>query len=211
MADCTHHEYSFTSCPPASLNGDICFIQIEGHRHCRKLALASAAPLEHLQHEEAIVACLGSFLFAIIYEALEALRHNLLLRAACNNRCPLPYNSTMHTHNSFGGSTACPGCSIPSDNNSNKVYLNPPDANDEIHVNVAPDSYVQRLRSFCSGYHLVQTFLHMLHTFMGYMLMLIVMTYNVYLLLAVIFGFTLGYFLFAQNRALLLRSHSCCH
>ncbi|VDQ10603.1 unnamed protein product [Trichobilharzia regenti] len=64
---------------------------------------------------------------------------------------------------------------------------------------------------FCSGYHLVQTFLHMLHTFMGYMLMLIVMTYNVYLLLAVIFGFTLGYFLFAQNRALLLRSHSCCH
>ncbi|VDQ05412.1 unnamed protein product [Trichobilharzia regenti] len=77
----------------------------------------------------------------------QALRHNLLLRAACNNRCPLPYNSTMHTHNSFGGSTACPGCSIPSDNNSNKVYLNPPDANDEIHVNVAPDSYVQRLRS----------------------------------------------------------------
>ncbi|CAH8462268.1 unnamed protein product [Heterobilharzia americana] len=159
---------------------------------------------------KAVVACLGSFLFAIIYEALEALRHNLLLRASCNNRCPLPYNSTLHGENSFG-TTSCPGCSIPSDTNSNKVYLNPSEKNEDVHVSVVSTSCLQKLRSYCSSYHLVQTMLHMLQTLMGYMLMLIVMTYNVYLLLAVIFGFTLGYFLFAQNRALLLRSRSCCH
>ena len=64
---------------------------------------------------------------------------------------------------------------------------------------------------FFSYDHIVQTLLHLIHVFMGYILMLIVMTYNVYLLLAVVFGFSFGYFLFAHDRALLLRSGSCCH
>ncbi|TNN11417.1 High affinity copper uptake protein [Schistosoma japonicum] len=152
---------------------------------------------------KAIVACFGSFIFAIIYEALESLRQNLLLRAACNNRCG-------RVENSYGG-PSCPGCQNPSDTNSNKGYLNPVESNEEVHVSVLQNSYYEKLRSYCTRYHLIQTMLHMIHAFMGYMLMLIVMTYNVYLLLAVLFGFTLGYFLFAQNRALLIRSHNCCH
>ncbi|VDP22777.1 unnamed protein product [Schistosoma margrebowiei] len=152
---------------------------------------------------KAIVACLGSFIFAIIYEALETLRHKLLLRAACNNQCE-------RAGNSYGG-PSCPGCPNSSDSNSNKGYLNPVESNEEVHVNVFSNSYREKLRSHCSSYHLVQTMLHLVHAFMGYILMLIVMTYNVYLLLAVLFGFTLGYFLFARNRALLVRSHNCCH
>ncbi|VDP92021.1 unnamed protein product [Echinostoma caproni] len=64
---------------------------------------------------------------------------------------------------------------------------------------------------FCDGLHLLQTFLHMIQMFISYMLMLIVMTYNVYMLIAVLLGFTLGYYIFSRNRPLMLRSPQCCH
>ncbi|CAH8460180.1 unnamed protein product [Schistosoma turkestanicum] len=89
---------------------------------------------------KAIIACFGSFIFAIIYEALETLRHKLLLRAACNNQCG-------RGENSYGGGPSCPGCPNPSDSNSNNGYLNPNKSNEEVHVNVVSNSYRQRLRT----------------------------------------------------------------
>ena len=44
---------------------------------------------------------------------------------------------------------------------------------------------------------MLQTFLHMLQVFMGYVLMLIVMTYNTWLGVAVLAGAGVGYMAFA--------------
>jgi len=48
--------------------------------------------------------------------------------------------------------------------------------------------------------HLTQTCLHMIQVTVSYCLMLIVMTYNVWLILAIILGATVGYFLFGWIR-----------
>merc|ERR1712002_486429 len=44
--------------------------------------------------------------------------------------------------------------------------------------------------------HWIQTFLHVLQVFVGYMLMLAFMTYNVWICLAVLIGSGIGYFVF---------------
>ena len=49
----------------------------------------------------------------------------------------------------------------------------------------------------CSSHHLSQTVLHIVHVALGFLLMLVVMTYQVYLGISVIIGAGLGYFLFA--------------
>lgn len=48
--------------------------------------------------------------------------------------------------------------------------------------------------------HYIQTVLHLIQITVSYALMLIVMTYNVYLVLAVILGATVGYFVFGWVR-----------
>ncbi|KAJ7339568.1 hypothetical protein OS493_005969 [Desmophyllum pertusum] len=52
-------------------------------------------------------------------------------------------------------------------------------------------------QNMCSFHHLTQTVIHVVQVVVGYLLMLVVMTYQVYLGIAVIFGAGLGYFLFA--------------
>ncbi len=47
-----------------------------------------------------------------------------------------------------------------------------------------------------SKVHFLQTFLHMIQVFIGYMLMLAFMTFNAWICLAVILGAGLGYFAF---------------
>ncbi|XP_075254486.1 protein SLC31A2-like [Convolutriloba macropyga] len=53
-------------------------------------------------------------------------------------------------------------------------------------------------RHHLSGEHLIQTFLHFLQSSISYLLMLVVMTFNMWLFFSVILGLTVGYFLFGQ-------------
>ncbi|KAG7153277.1 uncharacterized protein LOC121857753 isoform X1 [Homarus americanus] len=46
-------------------------------------------------------------------------------------------------------------------------------------------------------FHILQSFFHVLHLIIGYILMLVVMTYNAYFTIAVVAGAGLGYFFFA--------------
>ncbi|XP_015523583.1 high affinity copper uptake protein 1 [Neodiprion pinetum] len=55
--------------------------------------------------------------------------------------------------------------------------------------------------SMSSGIHLFQTILHMIQIIVGYFLMLIFMTYNVWLCIAVTVGGGFGYWLFAWRKA----------
>ncbi|XP_066926012.1 high affinity copper uptake protein 1-like [Clytia hemisphaerica] len=63
-----------------------------------------------------------------------------------------------------------------------------------------------RLNRF-SGRHLLQTFLHMLQVFIGYLLMLAFMTYNVWVCIAVILGAGFGYFLFGVQPVIISSDH----
>ncbi|KAL8567055.1 hypothetical protein ACOMHN_027484 [Nucella lapillus] len=62
-----------------------------------------------------------------------------------------------------------------------------------------------------SGGHFLQTVLHMVQVFLSYCLMLVFMTYNVYLCLAIIIGAGLGYFLFGWRRAMVVDMNEHCH
>ena len=62
-----------------------------------------------------------------------------------------------------------------------------------------------------SGSHGIQTFLHMVQVFVSYCLMLVFMTYNVWLCLAIILGAGLGYFFFGWRRAMVVDMNEHCH
>lgn len=59
--------------------------------------------------------------------------------------------------------------------------------------------------------HFIQTVLHMVQVFISYCLMLVFMTYNVWLCIAVIFGAGAGYFLFGWRKAIVVDINEHCH
>ncbi|CAL8079409.1 unnamed protein product [Calicophoron daubneyi] len=67
-----------------------------------------------------------------------------------------------------------------------------------------------RLKSMFSGSHILQAFLHLIQVFVSYMLMLMVMAYNAYVILAVCLGLALGYFLFSVQRPVVTNRRDCC-
>ena len=59
--------------------------------------------------------------------------------------------------------------------------------------------------------HAIQTFLHLIQIIISYLLMLIFMTYNNWLCLAIALGATTGYFLFSWRRAVVVDINEHCH
>ncbi|KAK7487382.1 hypothetical protein BaRGS_00021344 [Batillaria attramentaria] len=66
-------------------------------------------------------------------------------------------------------------------------------------------------RRMLTGSHGLQTVLHMLQVFISYCLMLIFMTYNVWLCLSIILGAGVGYFIFGWQRAVAVDINEHCH
>ena len=62
-----------------------------------------------------------------------------------------------------------------------------------------------------SGTHAAQTVLHVVQVIASYFLMLIFMTYNVWLCLAVVLGAGAGYFVFGWKKALIVDTTEQCH
>jgi len=62
-----------------------------------------------------------------------------------------------------------------------------------------------------SGTHMAQTVLHVVQVIVSYFLMLIFMTYNVWLCLAVVLGAGTGYFVFGWKKALIVDTSEQCH
>lgn len=59
--------------------------------------------------------------------------------------------------------------------------------------------------------HLYQSFLHLVQVTLSLMLMLIFMTYNTWLCLAVVFGAMVGYFLFGWKKSVVVDVTEHCH
>ncbi|KAG5892643.1 hypothetical protein JTB14_025439 [Gonioctena quinquepunctata] len=62
-----------------------------------------------------------------------------------------------------------------------------------------------------SKMHFLQTFLHMIQMIISYFLMLIFMTYNTWLCLAVVLGAGVGYFLFGWKKSVVVDVTEHCH
>ena len=80
---------------------------------------------------------------------------------------------------------------------------------EESNINQAP-------RKSCATYiisqrHIVQTLLHVVQVLLSYMLMLIAMTFNMYLILAIVLGAAAGYFCFGWIRTRLVDWQEHCH
>lgn len=62
-----------------------------------------------------------------------------------------------------------------------------------------------------SGMHIYQTFLHIVQVTLSFLLMLIFMTYNVWLCSGVVIGAAVGYFLFGWRKSVIVDITEHCH
>ncbi|CAF0836464.1 unnamed protein product [Rotaria sordida] len=69
----------------------------------------------------------------------------------------------------------------------------------------------QTLARLLSVSHAIQTVLHIIQMALSYLLMLIAMTFNIYLFLAIILGAGLGHFLFGWRRSSVIDYNDHCH
>ncbi|XP_043463620.1 high affinity copper uptake protein 1 isoform X2 [Leptopilina heterotoma] len=75
---------------------------------------------------------------------------------------------------------------------------------------VAEDNRVVQ-PTMLSWMHTFQTFLHIIQIVLSYFLMLIFMTYNVWLCFAVVLGAAIGYFLFGWKKSVIVDVTEHCH
>lgn len=62
-----------------------------------------------------------------------------------------------------------------------------------------------------SSAHLMQTFLHVVQVTLSYFLMLVFMTYNIWLCIAVVLGAATGFFIFGWKKAIVVDITEHCH
>ncbi|XP_056875530.1 high affinity copper uptake protein 1 isoform X1 [Takifugu flavidus] len=142
---------------------------------------------------EMVAACIGVFLLAILYEGLKIGREVLLRRSQVNvryNSMPLPGSDgtvLMETHKTVG--------QVRERQQQLLKYTN-------------SGRFRQRM---LSPAHFLQTFLHIIQVAVSYILMLVFMTYNAYLCIAVALGAGMGYFLFSWRKAVVVDITEHCH
>lgn len=76
---------------------------------------------------------------------------------------------------------------------------------------VVMETHKTAISRMCSLPHALQTLLHVVQIVTSYFLMLIFMTYNVYLCTAVALGAGTGYFLFSWKRTIVVDINEHCH
>ncbi|XP_030748858.1 high affinity copper uptake protein 1-like isoform X2 [Sitophilus oryzae] len=70
---------------------------------------------------------------------------------------------------------------------------------------------ISKRPSMLSKIHFFQTFLHIVQMILSYFLMLIFMTYNVWLCIAIVLGAGIGYFLFGWKKSVIVDVTEHCH
>ncbi|KAM4532550.1 high affinity copper uptake protein 1 isoform 1-T1 [Fundulus diaphanus] len=144
---------------------------------------------------EMVGACVGVFLLAVLYEGLKIGREVLLRRSQVNvryNSMPLPGadgTMLMETHKTVGS----------------VIDRNCSEGAESI---LCGSMCRQRM---LSPAHFLQTFLHIIQVVVSYVLMLVFMTYNAYLCIAVAAGAGMGYFLFSWQKAVVVDITEHCH
>ncbi|KAF2364837.1 Ctr copper transporter [Trinorchestia longiramus] len=133
---------------------------------------------------ELLLSMLGICILAFLYEGLKHCREYLFRRSVRTS----PYNTS--SSNATGDAVNGGGQQA---------------------VRYYEDFIIPSSMKMMSLPHAAQTALHMLQFFIAYLLMLIFMTYNVWLCLAVLVGSGLGYFVFGWRKAVLVDLGEHCH
>ncbi|KAK7504478.1 hypothetical protein BaRGS_00004344 [Batillaria attramentaria] len=128
--------------------------------------------------EELVGACAVVLVATVAFEALKVLKTYLELRLNEN-----PLSGVQHLQSHCSQASASP---TPSNTHDEILLLS------SLRIPVTVDQV--RNRKICL--HVLNTLSHMFNFFYGYMLMLVVMTYSVWLGVAVILGCGIGYWIF---------------
>lgn len=166
------------------------------------------------------------FVMAALYEGLKYYREHLFWRTYN----ALQYRPVTVTEKSNGNGVAAPGTSTNGDRRSggeagdglnvlmgtggggggstSGSVLNE-DANRVVHM--VGEVIHKQPPTMLSLMHLFQTLLHILQVTLSFLLMLIFMTYNTWLCLAVVLGAALGYFLFGWKKSVIVDVTEHCH
>ena len=146
--------------------------------------------------DDMIIACLVFFMIAVAYEGLKSYREFLIKRDRLSRRS-FPISVI-----GGGGDLAyrvSNGATEPV--NPRNGRGSPPVAT----ITRSPESIM------FSVPHVVQTLLHMLQVLTSYVLMLVLMTFNAYLCIAIVLGAGVGYFAFCWRRFTVIDETEHCH
>lgn len=214
MADHAHHGHHHhmpetTSMPAVSTEMDHSMHDHSMHMHSMDNN-SSSSPHSHMEHmmsmafhfgcDETILfpqwkisSCFGLvcsmlviFIFGILYEGLKYYREHLFWKT---------YNALQYR-----------AVSAP-----DTVKNGPPEANDSRVVHMVGEVVHRNPPTIFSAMHLYQSFLHLIQVTLSLMLMLVFMTYNVWLCLAVVLGAMVGYFLFGWKKSIVVDVTEHCH
>ncbi|CAF0796221.1 unnamed protein product [Rotaria sordida] len=131
------------------------------------------------------------FFVAVLYEALKTFRDALARRDVCET-CTQTGNRQQTL--------------IRPDDQQDERF----NANDVVSPIRIENRQINRAR-LLSVSHAIQTVLHIIQMALSYLLMLIAMTFNIYLFLAIILGAGLGHFLFGWRRSSVIDYNDHCH
>jgi len=123
------------------------------------------------------------FIMAVLYEGLKYYREHLFWKS---------YNALQYR------AVSLPEKNVVNDDNSRVVHM----VGEVIH---------KQPPSMCSVMHFYQSFLHLIQVTLSFLLMLIFMTYNTWLCIAVVLGAGFGYFLFGWKKSVIVDVTEHCH
>lgn len=132
-----------------------------------------------------IGSCIVLFIAALLYEGLKVFREELLVRA----------NRQLRSENNPE--------TLPTNDETGENGV----GSDEVIIQSEPSP---KTRIF-NKWHFLQSILHIIQVTVSYMLMLVFMTYNVWLCLAVVLGAGAGYFCFGWRKQTTHDTNEHCH
>ncbi|XP_019619320.1 PREDICTED: high affinity copper uptake protein 1-like isoform X2 [Branchiostoma belcheri] len=134
-----------------------------------------------------IGSCIGVFAIAMLYEGLKVWREMLIVRAADSSKAARS-NSYSLNNITNGKSTS------------------------KLDVDIVPRAAEPSTRhQICNCMHALQSLLHIVQVLISYGLMLVFMTFNVWLCLSVALGAGAGYFAFGWRRPITVDRNEHCH
>lgn len=147
------------------------------------------------------------FLMATLYEGLKYYREYLFWKTynllEYRPVCAPPPDRTVEEQRS--------GTSAPTVQYIGEVIHKKPWVVLELLYGKSLIAYFHYSPTMISWNHLYQTLLHIIQVTLSFLLMLIFMTYNVWLCLAVVLGAAVGYFLFCWKKSVIVDVTEHCH
>ncbi|XP_034254323.1 high affinity copper uptake protein 1 [Thrips palmi] len=182
-----HHVHADTPMADAAINDHSAHFSMGGHSMTFHFGYQEKILFDCWQTTSPttlFASCLGIVILSALYEGLKYFREYLFWKSYNNN---VQYRAVE----------------IPA-GNKNVVR-------DDQVVTMVGEVITKQPMSMFSRMHALQTLLHIIQLTISYLLMLVFMTFNVWLCLSVVFGAALGYFMFGWKKPVVVDVTEHCH